>query len=729
MSSPEKSSPQYESVDIEDWGPKEFQECRSVAIERRPEKPRDLSNWLRAKMHLVWAYREGYGTEPDSRRHFEILAQVAELDEGAELGAKWLLARAHKEGIGTPPDESAYFRWMQRAAEDEDPEAMFSLAEAYQSGSSVERNEDLYFHWTRKMARQKSPFALMELAQAYRTGKGTIKSDAKFFKYATDAMHEAKNAMAVAETDEDSASEDLPRAIQLVAQAHRDGIGTVEDERKYFELLSEATDAVWSAIDRQQDKEPEKIDDLKSSLSQIIFEFAMAHLDGRGTSKSAPRARKYMEHAAKAGDVKAMLKLSEFYTTGVGASKSLMKAFSWQSRAAEKNDADAMYRTAIAYGTAAGTHEDAAQFQSWAQKAVRAGHEKAFMAQELADLHTKGLITPRKTSNVLRLFDKLQSAVKEIKSEHALSIHEASNGIAHFTTLETLHSMLPSPGGDNHASHLDRSNHLRLYNLTYVNDPQEGKILLLGENPETTHIQNFFPELMTKTHDKQEFLFQDTVPLSPLAFSVYVGSFTLRSDRLDLWRAYGHDGSGFCIVLPFESFVHEREIQTQAFAGLAASETHNSDVSMTLYRVVYDKDRIRSTLSCLNRHLFEIQKARERLAKAVSDPEFVRSQINLTVRAILSDVLYLYKHEEYSNEEEVRMLAPFAISATAVHADKQSPARLYVKTKPFLFAPGSKIIIGPKVLNPEAVRLELKHRLDRNGHPDVQVALSHIQYR
>lgn len=692
--------PQWGEVPIEKWGPDEFDECRAFAIRGRPEEAEDQRRWLRAKMHLVWAYRSGYGTEPDSGRYFAILAQLAELESGAELGAKWLLAQAFKEGIGTLPDEASYFVWMERAAKDGDPEAMFSLAEAYRSGVGVERDEDQYFYWRRQMAEKGSPFALMELAQAYKAGVGTPQSNDEFFKNATTAIEWAKKAKA---EDKDFTSEDLPQAIQLVAQAHRDGTGTVKSETRYFECLSKAVAAVNDAIQFEQKKEPSKVDEVKKSLASIVYEFALAYLEGSGTKQNPQQAFKYMKQAAEAGDVKAMLQLADLLEAGTGTGKNCNRAFQWRKEAANLNDPDGMYETAIAYGTCKGTEEDASEFYRWARNAVRAGHNKAFIALGLAELHTEGLITPQNISNILHLLDQLRHEVQRIKLEHVLSEDQAPDGVAHFTTLETLHSMLPSAGTPSYSSTRGTSNFLRLYNLSYVNDPQEGQILLSGEDDEA---------------------------LSGLAFSVYVGSFTLRSDRLDLWRAYGLDGTGYCIVTPIQSFLQRVGASDQAFAGLAASEADSSDIALTLYKVEYEKEIIDSTSTRLDKHRTKIEKARDKLAGKVTDKEaVVRRQVDLTVRAILSDVLYLYKHEEYSSEKEVRMLAPFAISARAVCADERSPARLFVQTRPFLFSPGSKIIIGPKVPNKEAVRLELKHRLDRNGHSEVDVVVSKIQYR
>ena len=680
-------------------------------------------------MHLVWAYRYGYGTEPDSRCHFEILAQLAELESEAGLGAKWLLARAFKEGIGTSPDKASYRMWMERAAKDGDPEAMFSLVEAYRSGIGVEHDEDKYFYWLRQMAKEGSPFALMALAQAYKTGVGTPQSNEKFFKNATKAIEVAKKAISGHEAGQDFTSEDLPRAFQLVAQAHREGIGTVKSKPQYFEYLSEAVAAVNNAMQLEQENKPSKADDEKDSLTSIVYEFALAHLEGSGTVENRRKAFKYMKQAAEAGNMKAMLRLADFLETGIGTRKKRNEAFQWRKKAANLSDPDGMYETAISYGTRKGTEEDASEFHRWARNAVRAGHNKAFIALGLAELHTKGLITPQKIYNILYILDSLRHEVQEIKSEHALLEKEASEGVAHFTTLDTLHSMLPLEGTASYSSKRGISHFLRLYNLSYVNDPQEGKNLLLGGDGEAKTMQEFFPSSLPAVHGIDDHRLSETVPLSGLAFSVYVGSFTLRSDRLDLWRAYGRDGTGFCIVTPVQSFLQRVGAPDQAFAGIAAREEDSSDVALTLYRVEYEKSKIHSTRARLNGHLKKIAKARDRLARNITDREAVIRQVDLTVRAILSDVLYLYKHEEYKSEKEVRMLAPFATAARAVCADERSPARLFVRTKPFLFAPGSEIIIGPKVRDKEAVRLELKHRLDRNGHSEVDVMRSEIQYR
>ena len=351
------------------------------------------------------------------------------------------------------------------------------------------------------------------------------------------------------------------------------------------------------------------------------------------------------------------------------------------------------------------------------------------MAVGLAVLREANLICGVDVSRFLELFEELRRVVLEVKLEHQLQSSDTSGEVAHFTTFEALHSMLPREIDRFDQTRREQANLLRLYNLAYVNDPQEGQMLLSNKAAETDLIDEFFSKSPLTNLQGEHWLSHEPLPLSGLAFSVYVGSFTLESDRLDLWRAYGRDGEGFCIVTPVGAFTDLNSHMVQGFAGLAATDQSNWQVPMTLYRVLYEEQDIIKTIGRIKPHLTSIRDNRERIASSREHKRTLSEHINLTVRAILSDILYLYKNEEYKRENEVRMLAPCAITAPSVNADEQNPAKLFVKSKPFLFKPGSRIILGPRVKEPDAVRLELRHRLDRNGHLDVEVTFSPIPYR
>ena len=684
---------------------------------------------LRAKMELVWAYRYGYGTEPDSRRYFELLAQVAELEKGSEIGAKYHLAFAFKDAIGTLGDIDSYISWMGRAANDGDREAMFKLAEAYQDGTGNNPDEGKYFYWISKMAGQGSPLALIKLAEAYKTGIGTQENKEQFLENAKKAMQLATDALQSEESDTDLASEDLPRAIELVSEAYRDGIGVTQSDDQYFRYLSLAVVAADEAIRDFDESEPGQLRELRKTLAPLKRQLSVAYLEERGTPKDEKQAFVYMRAAAEDGDSVAMLEMARFYEEGIGRNRNRSQAFEYNKRAADIGNADGMYRAAVAYGTGTGTKECSAEFQRLIQEAVRAGQDRAFMATGLAGLHCDGLVTASQITKVLRILEGLRHVIQEIKSSRVLFQSEVTEGVAHFTTLEALHSMLPPAENRLATTRMEKRNFLRLYNIEYVNDPQEGKSLIESQHCLAHTIRGLFPTLSGSGDQSDGTHFYDSLPLWGLAFSVYVGSFTLTSDRLDLWRAYGRDGCGFCLVTPITAFYEKLGRNEHGFAGLAAVEEPNRQVPMTLYRVAYGEENVQDALDQLSPHLGELCKMRDKLARGRQNGKIIIDKINLTVRALLSDILYLYKNVEYENEKEVRMLAPYAISAQAVSADEQTPAQLYVETRPFLFSPESKIIIGPKVKNAEAVRLALRHRLDRNGHTAVYVECSRIAYR
>ena len=713
----------------EHWSPEDFANCRQRALSGQPSGTKKREEWLRARMDLVWAYQYGYGTEPDSRRYFELLRQVAELEQGSEIGAKHHLAFAFRDGIGTPVDDVSYVDWMRLAAEDGDREAMFKMAEAYQSGIGVEPDESMYFHWLSKMAENESPLALMRLAEAFKTGTGTKLSAEHFFENAQKAVEQAQLAVEKESTDQDLASEDLPRAMHLVAEASRDGFGVGRSTNRYFQQLQQSVQAANDAIAKIDPSEPEQLKELRQTLAPIKRQLAIAYWKGQGTEKDENKAFELMRTAANEGDSVATLTLAEFYTEGIGRSVNRRQAFECYKRAAEAGNADGMYKTAVAYGTRTGTKANATEFQRLARRALRAGQERAYMVTGLADLHRDGLINATQVATLLKIFEELRDVVQQIKVRQKLEKADAADGVAHFTTLEALYSMLPTARPGTIEAVRERKNSLRLYNVEYVNDPQEGRGLIEGHGNGREAIRELFPILAPSPHEDTGSPSYDSLPLWGLDFSVYVGSFTLLSDRLDLWRAYGNNGEGFCIVTPVSAFTELNGTTQHGFAGLAAVMGEHREVPMTLYNVSYGDAEVTEVLAEIGPHLERLHEVRSKLEGLRRNGHVIKEKVNHTARAILSDILYLYKNAEYDSEREVRMLAPFPISAVQVLADEKVPGKLYVKTRPFLFVPGSKIIIGPRVASREAVRLELRHRLDRNEHTGVSVEYSTIPYR
>ena len=148
-------------------------------------------------------------------------------------------------------------------------------------------------------------------------------------------------------------------------------------------------------------------------------------------------------------------------------------------------------------------------------------------------------------------------------------------------------------------------------------------------------------------------------------------------------------------------------LQTQVTqeAVLPTGERAVSSVPPTLYEVRYTKQAAVETLRKLREPLLALKKEVNALQEG---NELLKS----LVRAVLSDILYLYKHDEYKTEEEARMIVALDISASVLKQDDRIPPRIYVETEPFLFEhEGSSLIIGPGVQHKIPAELDLKYRL------------------
>lgn len=206
-------------------------------------------------------------------------------------------------------------------------------------------------------------------------------------------------------------------------------------------------------------------------------------------------------------------------------------------------------------------------------------------------------------------------------------------------------------------------------------------------------------------------------------------------------------GMGVCIVTPLSAFEENMEpsyalgeylkemrkpeggLQTEtgtekAEAARESSGQLSQTVPRLLYRVKYQDDEISAAIEDLQGPLQGIARFMETVE------ESQQNAIRKCVIVLMSDILYLYKNEEYRNEEEFRLVFAATIGHSMLELDEQNPGRLFMRTDGFLFRqPGSQIIIGPRVKEKRAVELNLKFRLNRHGFKDTRVMQSKVAYR
>ena len=293
-------------------------------------------------------------------------------------------------------------------------------------------------------------------------------------------------------------------------------------------------------------------------------------------------------------------------------------------------------------------------------------------------------------------------------------LDDSTKFLAHYTTVDTLFSMLSCPVEPNRrfslsssapTEELDKdSGFLRIYDTYNCNDPQEGQYFL-NAKPVRHRFSSNHPDLW------KLFLDRSRLP-------AYVTSFRAVPkiediDDLVFWRTYGKDGQGCAIVFP-KSFL---------------------DSSTPILRVKYGKKSVLSTFDRLL-NVFDSLAS----VKSLEKIEHAETNVPRYVTASLSPIPYLHKSDDYKFESEVRVVVPFVdLSPRALFCHRIHDPQSGLKLRHFANHPelhvrnilktDSTIILGPAVRARENVKFVLKHRLVNIGLVGTRICESKIIFR
>ena len=349
--------------------------------------------------------------------------------------------------------------------------------------------------------------------------------------------------------------------------------------------------------------------------------------------------------------------------------------------------------------------------------------------------------------NLNQLID-IYRIVQEIKFKLGLKEDNKKLQFGHYTKGATLQVILKQEENEKKEEKEEKkhifsvSGKTRLYNASYMNDPEEGLVIekVLKSNKEGK-ISSYF--------EKRDIL-------DPSSW--FLMSFTSKTDDLAMWSQYGDDAQGVCLVLKeddFSRFTSFNDVSWRKETLLLESENksevaiselssdfksspnklENNDSSNSinrdetqlksekkdnvskgnidyLYRIAYigkdfklkkselfDDDEINKLDESVN-HLK--QKLEENLDE--SDP-FYKNAISKCIE----EIRYLFKSVDYKYENELRILryANLDPSNDKIKIDKESGiGKLYVERENPIQI--EKVIFGPKFPNPEYVTPLLK---------------------
>ena len=343
-----------------------------------------------------------------------------------------------------------------------------------------------------------------------------------------------------------------------------------------------------------------------------------------------------------------------------------------------------------------------------------------------------------KDKNKLNQLIDIYRIVQEIKFK--LGLKEDNNKklqFGHYTKGSTLQVMLEQEEKKDTKNIFSISGKTRLYNASYMNDPEEGIVIekVLKSNKE----------------GKIPSYFEDRNILDPSSW--FLMSFTSKTDDLTMWSQYGDDAQGVCLVLredDFSRFTSLNDVpwsketvflESENKSEVAISES-SSDVKSPskklendnetqlkseqkdnvskgnidyLYRIAYIKN-IDSDFELEESELFdddEINKLDESInhlkqklyKKLYENDDFYKNAIT----ECIEEIRYLFKSVDYKYENELRILryANLDPSNDKIKIDKTSGiGKLYVERENPIQI--DKVIFGPKFPNPEYVTPLLK---------------------
>jgi TPR repeat protein len=469
--------------------------------------------------------------------------------------------------------------------------------------------------------------------------------------------------------------------------------------------------------------------------SDAAYNLALMYYRGDFGSPDFEQAKICCEKAVRLGSAEAMNMLGVLHQYKLIAGADLADAVSWYTRAVGgRNELGAMNLARVyqAHKFAEGTRERIQELfrlaDSWGDPNAHTYLTNPMIKAVLDRLN--GADTKRALlAQIEQALEALEETFFAIRKKHLIS---GSKKLAHFTTWPAIESIMTLDSTER------ARNCLRLYHVEYMNDPSEGQRLLSFKGDSKSRksaragatskrLKELFEGHYFSSFEKHN----STKSLLPSVFTV---SLTQEADRLDLWRAYGRDGAGYCLVLPVEQEAGESAYvrNRSASLGFLSDAIDNDDDRQKkkhdipcLYWIQYSDKEVIAALDAIATPLDTVLGLKDKM------PDSAWKEVASCATAILIELLYLYKDEQYSTEKEARALSVMRLDHPRVQPDERTPGRLYCETAPFLFnTPGSEVILGPKVQDATAAIWNIRYRLTKMGiDGNTVVRKSSVPYR
>ena len=284
---------------------------------------------------------------------------------------------------------------------------------------------------------------------------------------------------------------------------------------------------------------------------------------------------------------------------------------------------------------------------------------------------------------------KVFGDIKELKRE--LLIDGKVPELAYYTSRNTFSYMLPNEESDTDDANVG---HFSIMHLSYMNDPKEGKVI---------NEYLFGPE-------KQGGRIEATQPY------VFVKCFTQLVDYLPMWKTYGDDAAGCCIVIDWNTTIKQ-----------------NPGRNISLYRVCYlnKKNGVYSFRKVDNSDIRNISSLLNKLKRDITNLDKVDKEWGLS-KELLGSIAFLFKESSYSYEKEARVLYSYNNYSSRIHKTKEAPPKLFVYSDYQVVI--KEVILGPKFEDVYLWSPYMKMQLEKMNNKleavnYTRLTISEINYR
>ena len=328
---------------------------------------------------------------------------------------------------------------------------------------------------------------------------------------------------------------------------------------------------------------------------------------------------------------------------------------------------------------------------------------------------TSGFI--REICMILEITPEDYAAIENVIKILKVGSDELENlAIGHYTRLDTIKILIKKK---NNANNEDKGVHLRLTNGRQMNDPLEGKILLdyiLDNN-------NLDKDLTLKKWDPTYW---------------YISSATTETDSLPMWKQYGGNAEGGMLIYDsgyLKSIIEKEDVDIYRVCYIDVVENKIKKI----FSKSLEDDEIKElgdNINHLKNKIKELKENIESLKEKIKNEERNIENLKDTLMketeklelyiSMLSDIAFLFKKDDYSYENEYRIVVNRAYNEEEIE-EQVNPNYNF----PFLYTylkdtelKYSKLILGPKAIDIDYIAPYINY-CDKK----IKIERSSISYR